>query len=296
MDYTYITTKKALRAYVKTFEDRKNAVIALDIEAELNRHVYGESLCLVQIYDGDNAVLIDPLETGVEPLRGLFENPGILKIIYDVSSDLPLLKNAYKMEVRPVLDLRPAVDLLAYEKRDLHSVIGAELGVTLEKKSKFQKQNWLRRPLTPEAIEYALGDVLYLHRLKDAIMQRLLDNRLMDAFFVKNMHIQTRDYTRDPADRYRKVKGYSHLTDEEKAVFKKLFDVREKYARRCNMPSHNIIGREELLEVARDAKKIDSLRFPRRLGVDFVGSLIVELKKACRGKREGPPAEGSETD
>ena len=286
MDYTHITTKKALRAYVKSFEDRKNAVIALDIEAELNRHVYGEQLCLVQIFDGDNAVLIDPLETGVEPLRGIFENQNMLKIIYDVSSDLPLLKNTYNMDVKPVLDLRPAVDLLAYEKRDLHSVIGAELGVMLEKKSKFQKQNWLKRPLTPEAIEYALGDVLYLHRLKDAILQRLLDNRLMDAFLLKNMHIQVRDYTRDPADRYRKVKGYSRLTDEEKTVFKKLYDIRERYARRCNMPSHNIIGREELIEVARDAKKIESLRFPRRLGVDFVGSLIVDLKKACRGKRE----------
>jgi ribonuclease D len=134
--------------------------------------------------------------------------------------------------------------------------------------------------------------VLYLHRLKDAIMQRLLDNRLMDAFFLKNMHIQTRDYTRDPSDRYRKVKGYPHLTDEEKAVFKRLYDIRERYAKRCNMPSHNIIGREELLEVARDAKKIDGLRFPRRLGVDFVGSLIVDLKKACRGKREAPPPAG----
>ena len=294
MDYTFITTKKALRAYVKTFEDRKNAVIALDIEAELNRHVYGESLCLVQIYDGDNAVLIDPLETGVEPLRGIFESPDILKIIYDVSSDLPLLKNSYDMDIKPVLDLRPAVDLLAYDKRDLHSVIGAELGVLLEKKNKFQKQNWLRRPLTPEAIEYALSDVLYLHRLKDAILQRLLDNRLMDAFFLKNMHIQVRDYTRDPADRYRKVKGYARLTDEEKAVFKTLYDIREKYARRCNMPSHNIIGREELLDVARDTRKIDSLRFPRRLGVDFVGSLIVDLKKACRDKREAPPPGGSE--
>ncbi len=282
MDYLYIKTRKALRAYVKSYEEKKNAVIALDIEAELNRHVYGEQLCLVQICDGEQLVMIDPLETGVELLRPLFEKDTILKIVYDVSSDLPLLKNIYNMDIRPVLDLRPAVDLLAYEKRDLHSVIGAELGVTLEKKSKFQKQNWLKRPLAGDAIEYALNDVFYLHALKDAIYRRLVDKGLMDCFFLKNMQIQVRDYSRDPSERYRKVKGYSQLNEEQRRLFKRLFDVREKYAKRCNMPSHNIVARGDLLDLARGEKKVDELRFPRRLGIDFVGALIVDLKKTVK--------------
>ena len=112
--------------------------------------------------------------------------------------------------------------------------------------------------------------------------RRLVDRGLMDIFFTKNMQIQVRDYTRDPADRYRKVKGYSHLTDEQKNVLKKIYDVREKYARRSNMPSHNIISRTDLIELARGAMTTDNLRFPRRLSVDFVGSLIVEIKKAIR--------------
>lgn len=282
MDHLHIKNKKSLRTYVKSFEEKKDAIIALDIEAELNRHVYGEQLCLVQIYDGEQLVLIDPLETGVELLRPLFEKDSIMKIVYDVSSDLPLLKNVYNIEIRPVLDLRPAVDLLAYEKRDLHSVIGAELGVVLEKKSKFQKQNWLKRPLSKDAIEYALNDVFYLHSLKDAIYRRLVDEGLMDSFFLKNMQIQVRDYSRDPSDRYRKVKGYSQLDDEQRLLFRKLFDIREKYAKRSNMPSHNIIARGDLLDLAKGEKRVDDLRFPRRLGVDFVGALIVDLKKAAR--------------
>ncbi|MBN2250958.1 MAG: hypothetical protein JW724_02635 [Candidatus Altiarchaeota archaeon] len=282
MDHLHIKNKKSLRTYVKSFEEKKDAIIALDIEAELNRHVYGEQLCLVQIYDGEQLVLIDPLETGVELLRPLFEKDTIMKIVYDVSSDLPLLKNVYNIEIRPVLDLRPAVDLLAYEKRDLHSVIGAELGVVLEKKSKFQKQNWLKRPLSKDAIEYALNDVFYLHSLKDAIYRRLVDEGLMDSFFLKNMQIQVRDYSRDPSDRYRKVKGYSQLDDEQRLLFRKLFDIREKYAKRSNMPSHNIIARGDLLDLAKGEKRVDDLRFPRRLGVDFVGALIVDLKKAAR--------------
>jgi ribonuclease D len=122
MDYLYIKTKKALRTYVKSYEEKKNVVIALDIEAELNRHVYGEQLCLVQICDGEQLVLIDPLETGVEPLRPLFESEDVLKIVYDVSSDLPLLKNVTTSS-QAVLDQR-RVDFQAYEKRYLHSSSG----------------------------------------------------------------------------------------------------------------------------------------------------------------------------
>ena len=126
MKYTYIKSKDELLAYLKRFEDVKHQVIALDIEAELNRHAYGERLCLIQIFDGVNKVLIDPFEIDNHTLRILFENKNILKVIYDASSDSSLMKNAYAIEIKSILDLRPAVDILNYEKKDLHSVIAAD--------------------------------------------------------------------------------------------------------------------------------------------------------------------------
>jgi hypothetical protein len=44
MKYTYISSNDELSAYLNKFEDRKDYIIALDIEAELNRHAYGETL------------------------------------------------------------------------------------------------------------------------------------------------------------------------------------------------------------------------------------------------------------
>ena len=55
--------------------------------------------------------------------------------MYDASSDLSLLKNTDNMEIKSILDLRPAVELLDYDKKDLHSVIAVELGIFLEQKS-----------------------------------------------------------------------------------------------------------------------------------------------------------------
>jgi ribonuclease D len=281
MDYTWIKKKRELAAYVFALEERKNCIVALDIEAELNLHAYGQKLCLVQIFDGTDKVLIDPLDIDNPTLKSFFESRSILKIVYDASSDSSLLKNAYGIEMKSLLDLRPAVELLNYEKKDLHSVIAAELGVALNHKLKFQRHNWGRRPFDKEAIEYAINDVTYLFKLKDALLNRLHEKNLLDVFILKNLQVQNKDYAIDPRDRYKRTKGYHALTIEEKAVFRKIFDIREKYAEMCNQPSYNVIRREDLLDIARGLKQVEEIRFSARLSPDFIQRLLVELKNVA---------------
>src|SRR4030065_2346318 len=234
MDYTYIKTRGELISYLYSLEDQKNCVIALDIEAELNLHAYGEKLCLIQIFDGANQVIIGPLEIDNHTLKILFESRNILKIVYDASSDSSLMKNTYDIEIKSLLDLRPAVELLNYEKQDLHSVIAAELCITLTSKSRFQKHNWTKRPIDTRAIDYALNDVIYLFQLKDALFNKLYAGQLLDVFILKNLQVQNKDYTKNPGDRHRSIKGYHALSYDERDIFKKAFDIREKYAKMCN--------------------------------------------------------------
>jgi ribonuclease D len=282
MDYTYIKDRRDLISYINSLNDQKNCVIALDIEAELNLHAYGEKLCLIQIFDGTSRIIIDPLEIDNHTLKALFESRNILKIMYDASSDSSLLKNAYNLDIKSVLDLRPAVELLNLDKQDLHSVIAAELGITLTRKLKFQRYNWTRRPIDKEAIDYAINDVIYLFELKDALLSKLHTGNLLDVFILKNLQVQNKDYARNPGDRYRKMKGYHGLSHDEKGIFRKIFDVREKYARMCNMPSYNVIKREDLIDIARGVKHIDEIRFPNRLSPDFVQRILVELKSVSK--------------
>ena len=77
MKYLYIRTEKELRSYLQNYKEKKYHTIALDIEAELNRHAYGETLCLIQIFDGSQKALIDPLQINNGTLRLLFEKPYI---------------------------------------------------------------------------------------------------------------------------------------------------------------------------------------------------------------------------
>ena len=127
MNYINIENKSELRSYLRRFEDKGLHIIALDIEAESNLHAYGEKLCLTQIFDGVNNIIIDPLKVDTDTLKLLFENTDILKVMYDAGSDLSLLKNSSNIEIKSILDLRPAVELLDYDKKDLHSVIALNL-------------------------------------------------------------------------------------------------------------------------------------------------------------------------
>ncbi len=278
-NYTLINTGADLQKYLDDLLEAKQIVIALDTEANNHRYAYGQQLCLIQIYDGTSSVIVDPYKIADETLRNLFENRDILKIMYDAPSDISLLVNSKSMTIKSILDLRPGVELLKYEKKDLHSVIYAELGIELKHKTKFQRYNWLRRPLGEEALEYALNDVKYLPRLKDVILRKIYKKQLLDLFILRNIRIQNRDYFNDPKDNYQRVKGYKSLNNEWKPRFQHLYAVREKYAKLVNMPSANIIPNSLLLNIASDQQTLEDIVFPKRLRENLRDRILRDLRQ-----------------
>jgi ribonuclease D len=282
MNYSTIESREELQSYLKQFDEKGQHIIALDIEAESNLHAYGEKLCLAQIFDGSDSVIIDPFTIDTAALKLLFENSDILKVMYDAGSDLSLLKNTSGIEIKSILDLRPAVELLEYEKKDLHSVIAAELGIILEKKRKYQQYNWTKRPVSERAIAYALNDVLHLLELKDVILAKLHEQKLFEPFFLKNLQIQKKDYTRNPEDRYRNMGGYSRLHSDKKPLFRRVFDIRDKYAKQLNMPPHNVIRKADVINIVKDPECIDRIRFAKRISIDLIQEILKELRMAIK--------------
>jgi len=282
MNYSTIQSREELQSYLKKFNEKGQHVIALDIEAESNLHAYGEKLCLAQIFDGSDSVIIDPFKIDNGTLKLLFENSDILKVMYDAGSDLSLLKNTAGIEIKSILDLRPAVELLEYDKKDLHSVVAAELGIFLEKKRKYQQYNWTKRPVSEQAIAYALNDVLHLLELKDVILAKLNAQKLFEPFFLKNVQIQSKDYTRNPEDRYRNMGGYRRLHSDKKPLFRRVFDIRDKYAKQLNMPPHNVIRKSDVINIVQDPECIDRIRFAKRISVDLIQEILKELRMAVK--------------
>ena len=286
MEIIEFVTIEEVKSYFKNLEEKKVNTIALDIECEFNLHCYGQHLCLIQIYDGTNEVIIDPFhfsdkEDLMEVLKLVFEKRNTMKLMYDSSSDATLLESVYGIKIKSVFDLRPMVQLLDYEKQSLSNILHEELGLPLKTKKKFQMYNWMRRPIDSNALEYAISDVLHLYELKDVLLKHILDKGLFDKYMLMNLMAQNKEYNDNPEDVYKKRKGYNRLPEKAKGFFRDIYDIREKYAEIINKPPNTLLNNNHLIPLAKH--KVEPLTFlsknvfykiNRKTREDFVNELV----------------------
>ena len=244
---------------------RYKRLIALDIEAEFNLHVYGERLCLIQVFDGRRAVIIDPFNIPPDRLRELFEHESLGKLMYDASSDQTLLFKAYGFRITPLIDLRPAADLLELTKRDLGSVVELTLGHTVERKKRYQQYNWTRRPIERGALEYALSDVFHLFDLHARLSERLQERGLLEEFYRRSDAVQSREIDVDRQPRIFRSNEYRNLRAAERLRFDRAYELRDECARDLDVPPDWVLPKRELFLFARGRIALDHLSAPPRI-------------------------------
>jgi len=285
MKYREINDRDTLQLYVDTLKKEERTFLAVDLEGEFNLHVYGERLCLIQVYDGREAIIIDPLKIEQEALPLLLEDEKLLKVMWDSSSDISLLVNGYDMTIKSVLDLRPAADLLEFDKKDYSSVLRKMLGVETRAKKKFQRYNWLKRPIEEEALEYAIDDVLHIPALKKELLERLYAAGQLEEFYHRNLIVQNRNYKRTPGQRHKKMKGYRYLNKGEQELLRRLFNLRDTHAQRLNLPPHNVIANPELMELSRRSLAPERVNFARRMRDRDRRQIVQELQQELQNDR-----------
>lgn len=243
-----LKTNDAIYRYLDALEKSGRKVVAVDVEAESNLHCYGEHLCLIQIFDLESEVIIDPFELkNFEAIKFFFEKRDILKIMYDSASDGTLLNTVYGIKIQSVLDLRPAVSLLNYQKQNLMYVLSEELGIVPFNKKKFQLYNWMKRPIQEAAIEYALGDVRHLFSLKEKLFDKMRDIGLFDTFILQNLMLQSERTSKKRLPKYEKAKGYQGLDKKQKEMFREIFELRDMFAKKVNKPPDYVFSNVKLL-------------------------------------------------
>ncbi len=272
-----ITSDPQFFRWMEELSSRGIREIGLDFEGEFNLHVYGNHLCLIQVFDGEYFTIIDPFLVGETALKQFLENPLITKIIYDCASDGALVAEQYGIKLGPVLDLKPAVDLLAFPKRDLSTVLGEALGIEVIKKKKFQMYNWMTRPIGTEAMEYALNDVKELFRLRDVLTERLEAAGLSGEYREKNRLQQPDGLKKNRKPRLYKSREYQHLSASDRKRFEWLFEHREDIARDLNLPPNSVVENAALFDLAQGRCQIGQLRFNRRLRDADCRRIIREL-------------------
>ncbi|KPQ21193.1 MAG: ribonuclease D [Rhodobacteraceae bacterium HLUCCA24] len=151
-------------------------VVAIDCETMgLNPH--RDRLCVVQLSGGDGAahlVQIAKGQTAAPNLQRMLEDRSVLKLFHFGRFDIAALYNSFGSLSGPVWCTKIASKLVrTYTDRHGLKVLTQELlGIDISKQQ--QSSDWGASTLTPAQLDYAASDVLYLHRLREALEAMLL--------------------------------------------------------------------------------------------------------------------------
>lgn len=150
-------------------------VVAIDCETMgLNPH--RDRLCVVQLSGGNGTahlVQIAKGQTEAPNLCRLLEDTDVLKLFHFGRFDIAALLNTFGATAAPVYCTKIASRLVRTytDRHGLKNLCQELLGVDISKQQ--QMSDWGAETLTEAQLEYAASDVLYLHRLREE-----LDNRL----------------------------------------------------------------------------------------------------------------------
>ncbi len=115
-------------------------------------------------------------------LVALLGNSSITKLFHFGRFDLAVLYHAFGVMPEPVFCTKIASRLVRTytDRHGLKDLCNELIGVSLSKQQ--QSSDWAAETLSPEQLEYAASDVLYLHQLRDKLLFRLQrDGRTKEA-------------------------------------------------------------------------------------------------------------------
>lgn len=250
----YLTTADAVATAAAHFATLPR--IAIDLEFDDMRYRYGRHLALIQIFDGQEAYLIDPLPlpdmaADLEPLFAVLRDPAVAKVFHSCKSDILLLDELFGVNCRNIVDTSVQFTLLAAEDNNisLGRLIQSELGLTVDKGE--QKSNWLKRPLTDAQKEYAANDVLYLFELTDKLSVRLEELARSQWAAEENHALEAVRYGRDDPRPWSRNASKFKITPQQMPAFRELYLLRDAVARQLDRPPYHVISNDRLAELAR---------------------------------------------
>lgn len=281
MDFLMLDTDALAAGYLDRIVEDGVVAVAVDIEAEFNLHVYGERLCLIQLFDGRQAAIIDPHKVSQQVYRRVFESRDFLKVTYDSASDRSLLLRTQDISMFSILDLKPAVELLQLPRQDLSSVLSATLDIRRETNKRFQTYDWTRRPISETALAYAVEDVLHLLTLKENLTARIRAEGLDEHYQLKNLNVQNAPIRTSPHNNpHLRIKGARKLNRSQASLLKHLFAARDTIAREHDFPPHLVLRNDILIELARGTLAPADIPFSRRINPSLRERITNQVENA----------------
>ena len=280
VNYTIIKDTQALAHVCE--KARLAQVVMLDTEFVRTR-TYHPQLGLIQLFDGEQLVLIDPLEIdNMDSFAELLQDQSVMKILHACGEDLEVFQHSFGCIPNPMIDTQLMAAFLGHGlSTGFAALVNEYLSVELDKSE--SRADWLARPLTDKQLDYAAADVYYLLPLYQQLLEEVESKGWLEAVQQEStLLISKRLKTVDANNAFLDVKGAWTLNSEQLAILKVIAKWRLLEAQKRDLALNFIVKEANMLEICR--LKMTSLKQMNEAGFDHReirrhGNTLIELVK-----------------
>ncbi len=255
--------------------------IALDTEF-LREKTYYPKFCLLQLATPNWVACVDPLVLkDLTPLFEVLYNPAIVKVFHACRQDLEIFYLLTGKIPAPIFDTQIAAPLLGMQENPGYAMlVSSFLNINLTKAH--TRTDWSVRPLSPEQLEYAADDVIYLCQIYQIMRDKLKElgrfEWLTEDFALLS---QPELYQVPPEKAWLKIKGKNKLTGRQLSIIQALTHWREHTAQQEDRPRNWLMRDDLLLELAKlqpaTPAELASIRTMNEKTVQRYGRVLCEL-------------------
>jgi ribonuclease D len=251
MQYQLINEQSSLKYLCEKLSVAQ--VLAVDTEFVRTRTLYAK-LGLLQVCDGENLALIDPLAIeDLSPFWQLLTNGNITKVLHACSEDLEVFLTAGNCKPVNVIDSQIMMSFLGHGlSLGYAAMVKHFTGVELDKSE--SRTDWTKRPLTEKQLVYASADVDHLFNIYPKLLKELTQAGFLQYAQLETQSMIDKKFTTiDPDTLYLNVKMNWRLNAKQLNILKYLTIWRYQQAQKRDLPIGFVAKDHTLIALAQSA-------------------------------------------
>ena len=248
-NFSFIKNNKELDQFIAKIKNKKKFYFDSEFE---RRSTYKAIISIIVIYDGKNIGIIDCLEKKInfkKIFKFLNKNINTL-IIHSCRQDLEIFLPIVKKIKFNVFDTQIAALFNGYTEIPSYKKLVQDFcKINLDKT--LQNDDWLKRPINNERINYLINDVYYLKIIFKKLNNKLIKKNKLNLF---NKEIKKEIFKISHEDYpviYKKKLG-NNISGNNK--FTKIISLRNKIAEKINLPKNWVLSDKEIIKNIKNDK------------------------------------------
>ena len=273
-NFSFIKNNKELDQFIAKIKNKKK--IYFDSEFE-RRSTYKAIISIIVIYDGKNIGIIDCLEKKInfKKIFKFLNKKNNTLVIHSCRQDLEIFLPIVKKIKFSVFDTQIAALFNGYTEIPSYKKLVQDFcKINLDKT--LQNDDWLKRPINNERINYLINDVYYLKIIFKKLNNKLIKKNKLNLF---NKEIKKEIFKISHEDYpiiYKKKLG-NNILDNKK--FTKIISLRNKIAKKINLPKNWVLSDKEIIKNIKNDKISIYSKNLKNNEITKITKLIEDFKK-----------------